>query len=183
MNNILVILSKEHKTWLKYLYSFGCNKDLADDYVQEMYIKIYEYSQKTNNDLMYNKDEINFVFVYVTLRNLYYDSLRKNKNIIKLDETYIPESPVDEYVEDQIYDHQLFIVNDWFDELNSKLDNSVNYEIKLAHIRYIKFIYDKVFIEHMSVSELSRCTGITYWSLRNTINIIKKQIKDRYESS
>ena len=174
--DLLTILFKSHNTWIKYIVSFGCNKELAEDFVQEMYIKIYEYSQKNTNDLMYNKDEVNFYFVYVTLRNLYYDSLRKNKNIIKVDETFIPQIEVDAYSED-MFEVRNEAVKLWYDELSYQINTQTSYKIQ-SHLCYIKFVFDKVFIEHNSVSELSRSSGITYWSLRNTINQIKNQIKE-----
>ena len=80
--NILDVLFLKHSTWLKYVKSFGCPDDIAEDYVQEMYIKIYNYSQIKNNDLMYDGEEINFFFIYVTLKNMYLDDFRKNKKKI-----------------------------------------------------------------------------------------------------
>ena len=102
---LLTILFKSHNTWIKYIVSFGCNKELAEDFVQEMYIKI------------------------------------------------------------------------WYDELSKEINTQTSYKIQ-SHLCYIKFVFDKVFIEHNSVSELSRSSGITYWSLRNTIVQIKNQIKE-----
>jgi len=45
-------------------------------------------------------------------------------------------------------------------------------------LNYYKYIFEKVFIQQMSVSDLSREIGITYWSLRNTLNNIKRQINE-----
>ena len=42
-------------------------------------------------------------------------------------------------------------------------------------------IFKEVFLDKTKVSVLSRNTNITYWSLRNTIKNIKKQIKEDYE--
>jgi hypothetical protein len=173
---LLNILYKSHKTWIKYLISFGCNQDTAEDYVQEMYIKIYEYSLKRDNDLMYNKDEVNYFFVYVTLRNLYYDNLRKNKKIIKVDETFIPQVEDEDYTED-LHEFHYGVVKQWYDELNEQIILLEDYKLQ-SHLCYIKFVYEKIFIQHTSVSELSRSSGITYWSLRNTVLQIKNQIKE-----
>lgn len=174
---LLDILYKSHKTWIKYIISFGCKQDLAEDYVQEMYIKIYEYSLKRDNDLMYNKDEVNYFFVYVTLRNLFYDSLRKNKNITKLDESFIPQLEDEQDYAEDMFEVRNEAVKLWYDELSEQITTQTSYKIQ-SHLCYIKFVFDKVFIEHNSVSELSRSSGITYWSLRNTIVQIKNQIKE-----
>ena len=59
-------------------------------------------------------------------------------------------------------------VNRWYNSENSNI-----YEDE-----YYKKIFEEIFIEKKSVSELSRESKITYWSLRNAIKIIKKQIND-----
>ena len=37
---ILNQIADEHKKWINIVKSFGCNKETAEDIVQEMYIKI-----------------------------------------------------------------------------------------------------------------------------------------------
>ena len=177
MKNILDVLFLKHSTWIKYVKSFGCPDDIAEDYVQEMYIKIFNYSQKKDNDLMYDQNEVNYFFVYVTLKNMYYDNLRKKKNLITVDLS-------DDFIQDEMeYTEGDFnLKNDavclWIDKLNKDIEQISEYNRKKANLLYIKFIYDKIFVEQMSVSELSREVGITYWSLRNTMLIIKDQIKN-----
>ena len=175
--NILNVLFLKHSTWIKYVKSFGCPDEVAEDFVQEMYIKIFNYSQKKDNSLMYNDTEVNYFFVYVTLKNMYYDTLRRTKNQIKVDlnDNYIQDET--EYTEVEFH-----LKNDamevWRDNLIEEIESIKEYNRKKANLSYIKFIFDKVFVDQISVSELSREVGITYWSLRNTVLIIKQQIKD-----
>ena len=177
MANILDVLFLKHSTWITYVKSFGCPDDIAEDFVQEMYIKIFNYSQKKDNDLMYDQNEVNYFFVYVTLKNMYYDNLRKKKNLITVDLS-------DDFIQDESeYTEVDFnLKNDavclWIDKLNKDIELISEYNRKKANLLYIKFIYQKIFVEQMSVSELSREVGITYWSLRNTMLIIKDQIKN-----
>jgi len=177
MENILSLLFKKHHLWLDYIKSFGCNDDIAEDFVQEMYIKIFIYIQKNGNDIMYNDTEVNFFFVYVTLKNMWYDNSRKKKKLVTVDLT-------DNYIQDEIEytEIEFNLKNDavqvWRDNLIEEIESIKDYDRKKANLCYIKFIFDKVFVQQMSVSELSREVGITYWSLRNTVLIIKQQIKD-----
>lgn len=173
---LLQILFKKHSTWITYVKSFGCKEDICEDFVQEMYIKIYDYSQKKDNDLMYSKDEVNYFFIYVTLKNLYFDNLRRNKGVKFLDETNLPENEEVAYNE-MLFNLQTEAVDKWYSELNLEIEKIQDYKDK-AFLCYIKFIYQKVFIENISVSELSRSSGITYWSLRNTVLTIKQQINE-----
>ena len=177
MANILDVLFLKHSTWITYVKSFGCPDDIAEDFVQEMYIKIFNYSQKKDNDLMYDQNEVNYFFVYVTLKNMYYDNLRKKKNLITVDLS-------DDFIQDEseYTEGDFNLKNDavclWIDKLNKDIELISEYNRKKANLLYIKFIYQKIFVEQMSVSELSREVGITYWSLRNTMLIIKDQIKN-----
>jgi len=177
MRNLLDILSEKHSTWIKYIVSFGCKIDIAEDFVQEMYIKIYNYSQRKDNDLMYNENEVNYFFVYVTLKNMYYDNLRRNKNIVivSVEEVNLEDDSVYSEV---LFNTQSDKVNAWVVSLEKQIDEIKEYNIEKASLSYIKFVYQKVFVENNSVSELSRDVGISYWSLRNTVQIIKHQIKN-----
>ena len=177
MRNLLDILSEKHSTWIKYIVSFGCKVDIAEDFVQEMYIKIYNYSQRKDNDLMFNESEVNYFFVYVTLKNMYYDNFRRNKNIVivSVEEVNLEDDSVYSEV---LFNTQSDKVNAWVLSLDKQIDEIKEYNIEKASLSYIKFVYQKVFVENNSVSELSRDVGISYWSLRNTVQIIKHQIKN-----
>jgi len=175
--DILNVLFLKHTTWLKYVKSFGCKDDIAEDFVQDMYIKIFNYSERKENDLMYNENEINYFFIYVTLKNMYFDNLRKNKKVI------LDVLSNDLFVDDIEYSETDFYVknnalNSWTDKLDKEIESINTYNQKKANLLYIKFIYQKIFKEQMSISELSRDVGITYWSLRNTVLIIKENIKN-----
>jgi len=181
MTNILEVLSKKHKQWLDYVKSFGCSNDIAEDYVQDMYLKIYSYSQRKDNNIMFDENQVNFYFVYVVLKNMYTDDLRKNKKHLTTDLSVdIPEE-IKEYSEVDFY-----LKNDakdvWLNRLNSELESIEDYTRQKANLTYIKFIFQKVFVEQIHISELSREVGITYWSLRNTVLIIKEQIKNEVQS-
>ena len=49
---MLELLAKEHTLWLKMVINMGCSKDVAEDIVQEMYLKLYRLikEQNKNND-------------------------------------------------------------------------------------------------------------------------------------
>jgi len=87
--DILELLYKKHNDWLNITESFGVNSDTAKDIVSELYLKIKEL-QDSNKDcsIMFNDNEVNYYFIYVTLRNLVFDLKRKEKNVslISLDQ-------------------------------------------------------------------------------------------------
>ncbi len=140
--------------------SFGLT-DTAEDLVQDMYIKINDWKGKYNNSLMYNETEVNQYFVFITLRNLFLDHKRKEKRQRNSLLNYKQSS----YTSNNEYEDQL--------ELIKK-------EIKNWHL-YDRKIYELIFQEGKSMLELSKLTGIDYYSIYRTVKKIKKIINKKLE--
>lgn len=177
---VLELLYAKHFMWLKYIRSFGCNDHTAEDYVHEMYIKLFLYSQKKENSLMYNETELNYFFIYVVLKNMWLDHVRKQRKIITADLNDDLIQDETEYIEDD-FDLKNDAVNAWVVNLDLEIESLKEYTREKASLLYFKFIYEKIFLERISISELSREVGITYFSLRNTVLIIKEQIKNEVQ--
>ena len=160
MVEVIKILSKDHKKWVQMARSFGLT-DTAEDLVQDMYIKINDWKGKYNNSLMYNETEVNQYFVFITLRNLFLDHKRKEKRQRNSLLNYKQSS----YTSNNEYEDQL--------ELIKK-------EIKNWHL-YDRKIYELIFQEGKSMLELSKLTGIDYYSIYRTVKKIKKIINKKLE--
>lgn len=180
MKNILVVLFDSHKMWLSYMKSFGCSNYIAEDLVMDMYIKIDTYYKKTNNDLMFNEKEINYYFVYVTLKNIYIDYLRKEHKIVEVDIENINVIDEVKEIDDLEYLLHLKTVKKWVKVTKCKITklSKIGYTNELATLNYKMYIFDKIFTERISVTKLSNEIGITYFSLYNTIKNIKNEIKE-----
>jgi len=68
---ILIELAKKDSQWRKMALQICKSKDLADELVQEMYIKLS--NRETN---------VTDGYIFVTLRSLFYDSLKNNDILI-----------------------------------------------------------------------------------------------------
>lgn len=64
-------LAKRDKEWRRMALSICNDKDLADELVQDMYIKIHDMGKK----------EVNGFYVYYTMKHLFYDRFKKTKEI------------------------------------------------------------------------------------------------------
>ena len=78
-------------------------------------------------------------------------------------------------------------ITDWYENIEylqmSQDDTQLdNYNKEKLRIYYLRKIFKEVFLDRKKVAQLSRESRITYWSLRNTIKIIVKQIKNNYET-
>lgn len=164
----------------------GCNEHIAEDLVQSMYIKVDTYIKKHNADIMYNETELNYFFFWVTLKNMYMDYHRKRVNnpIVYVEEVSDIQDDIFELDED---DYEMHVaIMDWFEdpdyEMMCNSEELLEYDREQLNKYYLRKVFEECFLNKKSVSELSRNTNITYWSLRNTIKIIKKQIKKTYEA-
>lgn len=143
---------------------------------------------------MFNDNEVNYYFIYVTLRNLVFDLKRKEKNVslISLDQRtdlseeieYNKWSDKERDESDLYLKHK--VISDWYEDdkyLQMLEDANLleNFSKDKMKVYYMRRIFKEVFLDNTKVSKLSRDTNITYWSLRNTIRNIKKQIKEDYE--
>jgi len=68
---ILAELAKKDAQWRKMAFQICKDKDLADELVQEMYLKLYN-----------NTNLIKDGYIYTVLRNLFYDYTKQQKDLI-----------------------------------------------------------------------------------------------------
>jgi DNA-directed RNA polymerase specialized sigma24 family protein len=157
-------IAKKHKVWISTVISFGCDPNIAPDIVQEAYIKINKLI-KNGLDISYG-DDINYFYVYKTLKTLYGDLLRKNKKIKKVDIDALNKYIIIEEEEKKEID-----VSKKMQELSNVLDKIYWYDRKVFEI----------LSNGVTIAELSRKTNISYASLYNTYRNVKKIIKENIE--
>lgn len=155
---ILKKLFEKHKTWCEIVESFGCNPETAEDIVQEMYLKIGKLVEK-GTDISYG-DGVNYFYVFRTLTSIFLDYKRKESKtgLIGIDEL----------------DMQF--------EGSEEVEYDKEYEKVLQGLAEL-YWYDRQVFEIIengeSISELSRKTNISYYSLYNTYKKVKKYLKDK----
>ena len=155
---VLEKLFKKHNTWCKIVESFGCNPETAEDVVQSMYLKIGKLVE-SGKDISYGED-INHFYIFRTLTSIFLDLKRRESKtgIIGLDELEIQI----EQEEDVEYQEKYERILDGLAEL----------------YWYDRKVYE-IIESGESISELSRKTNISYYSLYNTYKKVKKFLKDK----
>ena len=157
MKTQVEIAYDRHEKWMQITRSFGGLRETeVEDLVQEMYLLLLKNSQK-GIDFSYGDCDINYYYIFRILRGLYIDLLRKKMKV-----TYTTLDNIQ--IEDQ---------------------GTVNYEEVYAKIqKALKQIYwydRKVFDivnSGESISELSRKSQISYYSLYNTFRNVKSKLKE-----
>tara|TARA_R100000781_G_C4079736_1_gene127299 strand:+ start:1281 stop:1760 length:480 start_codon:yes stop_codon:yes gene_type:complete len=148
-------LFEKNNDWIDICKSFGLDEPTSQDLVQEMYIKI-QLKLEGGLDISYGKSDINTYYIFKTLRNLFYDLKRKGKNIIRVgtESLKAKEGDVDYTAKYKLVQEELEKMY-WYDRKVFDIINSGE-----------------------SIAELSRKSGIQYYSLYNTYRKVKKRLKD-----
>lgn len=147
----------KHNQWVEIVQTFGgLNNEECEDLVQTMYILLIKYTQK-GIDYMFN-DEINYYYVFKILRGLYVDLIRKKSKVKLISlENIEPVTEIDHNNYDEVYNKVQDILKDmyWYDK------------------KVFEIIEDGT-----NISELSRKSKISYYSLYNTYKKVKQKLKD-----
>ena len=156
-------IAQKHKDWLRIVKSFGCKNEYCEDIVQTMYIKVHTLISN-GTDISYG-DDINHFYIYRILRSLFIDLCRKEAKITKVNieylEKFTQEEEIKEYKD----------IEGKMKELDSVLDKVYWYDKK---------VFDLI-SGGMSIAELSKNSGISYYSLYNTYKNVKNLIKENIE--
>lgn len=173
--NILDILATKHNDWIKMASSFKLNKNDANELVQEMYIRMYDYTKDINR-IMYKENEINTFYIYITLKNLYYTNYTnygKRKKITLFTD-----------IEEQ-YNYGINNIANNDEDTNTDYDKKVKLEDlcnKIDGIIDKWYWYDKkltklYFNTRMSMRDISKETKISLSSIFNTLTNAKEKIR------
>ena len=156
-------IAQKHKDWLRIVKSFGCKNEYCEDIVQTMYIKVHTLLSN-GTDISYG-DEINHFYIYRILRSLFIDLCRKESKITKVNveylEKFVQEEELKEYKD----------IEGKKKQLDSVLDKIYWYDKK---------VFDLI-SGGMSIAELSKNSGISYYSLYNTYKNVKNLIKENLQ--
>jgi len=157
-------IASKHNDWVRIVKSFGCEGDKCEDIVQEMYLKAHTLISN-GTDISFG-DEINHFYIYRVLRSLFIDLCRKEAKITKVNieylEKFVEEEEVKEYKD----------IEGKMKQLDSLLDKVYWYDKK---------VFNLIAEQKMSIAELSKKTGISYYSLYNTYKNVKTLIKQNIE--
>ena len=157
----IILIAEKHTTWVDIVCTFGCTRRVAEDITQEMYIKIQLQLEKGLLDIMYNEKEINYYYIFKTLKTLFLDLKRKSKNIIIIS--------LDEHIEN---------TGEGF--ADAPIDYDKAYEIVKKELASM-YWYDRKVFEVINggekIADFSRKSNINYYALYFTHKKVKDKLK------
>ena len=147
--------------------SFGIDEDYAREIVHEMYIRLDKYVDDPER-VMYNEDEVNTFYVYVTLRNLYLSDVSKKKIV------YFPDHDLKNKLSVSMEE-----VNYQREEAYDKIVNKIRDEVDKWYW-YDKKLWEIHFDNQRSMRSISNDTKISLSSIFNTLKRCKNTIRDMF---
>lgn len=160
---ILELLAKKHIDWIKMVQSFGCDPILAEDIVQEMYIRLHKYIDDPER-IMYG-EEVNTYFVYITLRNMY--------NTIKKIQSRVEFVDLQEVEDELIFEDVNYQNFESFDDLIDKIWEDVE-----DWHWYDKKMFQLYHNSPMSIRTIADETKISARSIFNTLKNGRERIQE-----
>lgn len=98
------IVKKQHK-WVAYAFSLSKDKELANDIVQDMYLKVFKIDKQVDNS-----------YIYKVIRNIFFD-IKSKKKEFSVDVSYF------DYLEEE----GVFEIDDKGKKLLNKFENLEEY--------------------------------------------------------
>jgi len=177
MGKELEILARKHDDWINCIKGMGCNESLAEDYVQDAYIKFHNYLQKGKN-ISYGDDDVNTFYFYMTLRSVYIDA--KKKKTVYNSSTIFNES-LSETEEDLSISYEYLNEEKELDDLLNAIFKEVN-----SWEFYHKNMFIAYFTTDHSLRSISKRANIGTSSLYNSTRkykeIIISKFKQQYDN-
>jgi len=143
--------------------SFGADQELAQDIVQEMYVRLYKYVHQAEK-IMYNETEVNTFFVYVTLRNMYTTLMKAKARCEFVDVSTLEDELIFEEANEEAEIQMLSL----YEEIWDTTDDWHWYDKKIFHLYHNT---------DMSIRTLADETKISARSIFNTLKNARERIQ------
>ena len=168
------ILTKRHKEWISMAMSICKDIHLANDIVQDMYLRLNKYLDKPEKII---KDgEVNSYFIYITLRNLFYDAKKSHKAEISKDYSDVENisilsalAEIPEETEE----------NDGMEKAYLTIFEAIDKEVSTWHW-YDQKLFRLYYYTPQSLRDIAGDTKISLTSIYNSCKNYKKILKEKF---
>lgn len=178
---ILKKLAKRNKEWKKVAFSICKDYDLANEMVQIMYFRMMKYFDEPSRIMV--DGEINKIYIYVTLRNIFYKLKNDKKKIVEYEfkefDTFDDNFDTTKYSTALTYSFEDQIDMDKMEAANEKIMSMIEKEIKTWHW-YDEKLFRLYYYTDKSMRDIARETKISLTSIFNSCKNYKQIIADKF---
>lgn len=168
-------IAREHKLWIKYCLNFGVPHHLAEDLVQEMYLRINRLVKDETK--IYYKGEmgkVNHFFIWTTLKNMWITLVKQQqRNPYKgFTDVEFDESWSMTHLDSVENREELLAIDRLIDKIYAEVANWKHW--------YDRELFRVYFGSHIGLRQLSRDTKISLSSLHNSIKKYKNTLREEF---
>ena len=178
---MLEILTKNNKEWISMAMSICKDRHLANDLVQEMYLRLNKYVD--NPEKIMKNGEVNSFFVYITLRNLFYDHTKnKDNNNASFEEyrSYYTEDSDQSVISKFAVLPEQREKDELMEEAYHKISQAIYEEVSTWHW-YDEKLFKLYFLTDKSLRDIAKDTKISLTSIYNSCKNYKQRIEEKFK--
>lgn len=178
---ILQQLAKRNEEWIKVAFSICKDQHMAKDMVQIMYFRMLKYVSDPSRIMVDGK--INKIYIYVTLRNIFYKMKNDRKRNIKYEfkefDTFNDNFDTSIYSTDLTYSYEDQIDAKKMEAANEKIMKMIEDEIETWHW-YDKKLFRLYYYTDYSLRDIAKKTNISLTSIFNSCKNYKQIIAEKF---
>ena len=171
-------LGKMHNIWVAMAKNLGAPNSIAEDLVQEMYIRLNTYVKDASKIYYKDTGEINRFYVWVTIRNmvLSYKALKAKNVTFFLDDCLNSEND-----RRQIEDRPVVDEKEVEKALaRDRIIEGVKGSVDQWQYWYDKKLFNLYYFTGMSMRDIARNTGISLTSIFNSCKNYRTKVLDDF---
>lgn len=178
--SLLKRVSKQHTKWVKLAQKLGAGS-YAEDIIQEVYLRLYQYSSL--NKILNKENKVHDGYMYFVIRNTVFTYLAANKKIIKI--------PIENFY-DEFDSHSIKELKaEYLEKLTQKDESDHNAAFwKICQKMdeelekwdwYDRKIFEIYRDNKKSIRQLAKETGISWVNIFYTLKRGKEKMKELFE--
>ena len=158
-------LAKYHKQWVRMSVSAGAPPHLAEDIIQDVYLRLHKYKKTAEPKLIKEDGTVNVFYMWGAVRNTVRTELGKERSYVSLNEFFneaepvLPDLEFEERYKDLLYG------------IKNEVDTWGNYNSKLFNL-YFK--------TDLSMRKIASGTGIGLTHIFTSISKYKTEIREKF---
>lgn len=168
------ILTKRHKEWISMAVSICKDVHLANDIVQDMYLRLNRYID--NPEKIIKDGEVNSYFIYITLRNLFYDAKKSQKTEISKDYSNAESINILSYLAEVPEETK---ENDLMEEAYFNIFEAIDKEVSTWHW-YDQKLFKLYYYTNQSLRDIASDTKISLTSIYNSCKNYRRIIEEKF---
>ena len=162
---MLEILAKRHEEWVRMATSAGAPPHLAEDIVQDVYLRLHKYIKTAEPKLIKPDGTVNVFYMWGAVRNTVRTELSKEKIYVGFEEFFTEHAPIGADIE--------------FEERYQDLMNGIKDEVN-GWGPYNSKLFNLYFKTDLSMRKIAGGTGIGLTHIYTSISKYREEIKEKF---